>query len=294
MQYLGFRHILALMKYILLSVLLCASSHIFATGGKYGKSREMGICLGTAYYIGDLNPHAHFGTRLNIGGGLMYRDNLSTRWSIKGSLLYGRVEAYDADSDDPWQQNRNLSFRNDLLEFSMVAELNYFDYQIGDERNGISPYLFLGISYFSMRPEAEYNGNWYELQPLGTEGQGTTEGGSHYKTNGIAIPMGLGLKVNLFSIMAINLDWGMRKTWTDYFDDVSSTYIDPGVLQSENGQLAALLSDRSILQDGTQNDNAGLQRGDPGRKDWYSFAQMTLSFRLGKAPTSCWRNIDFR
>lgn len=249
----------------------------------------MGISVGTAYYIGDINPSKHFGTRLNLAGGLMYRNNISRRISVKGGLHYGRVEAYDADSDDPWQLNRNLSFRNEVIEGSLVGEINYFDYQIGDREDWVSPYLFLGIAYYSMRPEGEFEGTWYELQPLGTEGQGTTEGGTKYRTRGVAFPLGAGLKMNFFSIMALNIEWGMRKTFTDYFDDVSGNYVDPIILATENGQLSQIMADKSVSQEGIGQDNAGIQRGDPGRKDWYNFTTITLSFRLDKSPTSCWK-----
>jgi hypothetical protein len=256
---------------------------------KWDKSREMGLIAGTSYYIGDINPTKHFGTRLSLAAGMMYRNNISKKIGVKGSFMYGRVEAYDMDAKDPWQVNRNLSFRNDVLEVAVTGEINYFDYQIGDRANPISPYLFLGLAYYSMRPQAEYLGNWYELQPLGTEGQGTTEGALKYKTSGISMPFGAGLKVNLFSILAFNVEWGMRRTWTDYFDDVSGAYVSPAVLEEENGQLSALLADRSTFQEGANDQNAGLQRGDPGRKDWYNFTTITLSIRLGKSPTSCWK-----
>ena len=62
----------------------------------------------------------------------------------------------------------------------------------------------------------------------------------------------------------------------------------PAVLADENGTLAAILADRSLVYEGGQADNAGLQRGDPGRNDWYNFTTLTLSFRLGKKPTTCW------
>jgi hypothetical protein len=282
------------MKTTTLIVFFLTLTAICGAQKKYDQSREMGIAIGTSYYIGDVNPSKHFGTRLNPGGGLIYRHNFDRRLSLKASLLYGRIEAYDVDSDDAWQQNRNLSFRNDIFEGSLQGEINYFPYQIGDKRHPITPYLFAGLSIYKMKPQAEYKGQFYELQPLGTEGQGTAEGGAKYKTTGMSIPVGLGLKVNLFSIIGINLEWGMRRTFTDYFDDVSGKYVDPSFLADENGELSALLSDRTIdaeLPDGT---NSGLQRGDPGKKDWYSMAHLVISIKLGKSPTNCWHNIDFR
>ncbi|MCB0760647.1 MAG: hypothetical protein KDC12_03920 [Flavobacteriales bacterium] len=277
---------------ILIVVCLFSIPLMMAGQKKFDRSQEMGLMGGTAYYIGDINPRKHFGGNLKLAGGLFYRHNPSRRISIKGSFLYGRIEASDAQSKDPWQQNRNLSFRNDVFEGSLTVEINYFDYQIGT-KEFISPYLFAGLGYYSMKPQASFRGVYYELQPLGTEGQGTSEGGAKYKTTGLSAPFGVGIKLNVYSIIAINLEWGMRKTWTDYFDDVSGTYVDPALLADENGYLSAVLSDQSLEPELPTGNNAGLQRGDPGRKDWYSFATIGIAFRLGKSPTNCWNNIDF-
>lgn len=269
-------------------LLVLVGTDLVAQGKKFETSREFGLMVGTAYYIGDINPYQHFGGTLQLGAGAMYRENLDRRWSIKGQFFYGTVEASDAQSNDLWQQNRNLSFRNEIMEGSVTIELNYNDYQIGNSRSPFSPYLFLGLGYYSHKPQAFYQGRWYELQPLGTEGQGTTEGENFYKLRGLAIPFGLGLKANVFSVVAVSLEWGMRKTYTDYLDDVSTTYVSQAVLADENGVLSAVLSDRSLGFEGDLTSNEGMQRGDPGRRDWYNFTTFTVSIRLGKAPTSCW------
>jgi hypothetical protein len=269
-------------------VLILLPFILFSQTNPKDKSKEIGLVVGTSYYIGDLNQQ-HFGGRLHPGGGLMFRNNLNRRWSLRGSVIYSKFGAYDADSPDYWQRNRNLHFENVLIEGSFVAELNYFEYQVGDKNDFISPFLFLGLSYYDMTPKAELNGNWYELAPLGTEGQGLPGAPEKYRTAGLAIPMGAGLKVNLASIIAINLEWGMRRTYTDYLDDVSTYYADPLELEELNGDLAVLLADQSLVKEGVGGTNAGMQRGDQGRRDWYNFTHITLSFRIDKKPGTCWK-----
>ncbi|MFM1932408.1 MAG: hypothetical protein RL226_1711 [Bacteroidota bacterium] len=255
---------------------------------KFEQSTEFGIFGGTAYYIGDINPYKHFNGNLHLAAGVMYRQNLTRRWSVKGTFSYGNIEASDAQSGDAWRQNRNLSFRNEIIEGAVTVELNYFNYQIGNPKFPISPYLFLGLGYYKHKPMANYQGKWYELQPLGTEGQGTTEGGNFYALNGISWPFGAGLKMNLFSIVGLSFEWGMRKTYTDYLDDVSTKYVSQAVLSEENGMLSALLADRSLTPVAGRPSNEGMARGDSGRRDWFNFSTVTLSIRLGKAPTTCW------
>jgi len=256
---------------------------------KWDRSQELGVSLGSSYYIGDINPRQHFGGEFHPGFGLVYRNSFTKRWSVKASVQRIRFEAHDSDSDDPWQRNRNLHFRNTLIEGSLQAELNFFPYQIGNPSFPFTPYFFGGLSIFKMTPAAEYNGTWYELQPLGTEGQGTSEGEEKYAINGIAVPFGVGIKANIIGSLAVSLEWGMRKTWTDYLDDVSTTYANPAVIEEENGELAAILADRSIEQEGIGDSNTGIQRGDASRNDWYNVFHLMITFRIGKKPNTCWK-----
>lgn len=259
---------------------------------RFDQSKELGAILGTGYYIGDINPSKHFSGRYHVGFGGFFRYNLDSRISFRGQYFQGTVEAWDEDSSSPWQQNRNLHFRNTIREGSLLAELNYYDHKIGNPDDYFAAYLFTGLAFYSHMPEGSVDGNWFALAPLGTEGQGTTWGEAmgveSYKTSGMALPFGFGFKVNIGPFAAFNLEWGMRKTWTDYLDDVSTVYADPVVLLQEKGELAVSLADATIeWPDGVESP-AGLQRGDPGVKDAYGFVMASLSFRVSKKPTTCW------
>ncbi|MDZ4823965.1 MAG: DUF6089 family protein [Flavobacteriales bacterium] len=270
---------------------LCSSADLLSQVQitKWDKSQELGLVFGTSYYLGEVNPYRHFGTRLKPSGGLTFRQNMSKRWSLKAGLLFGNVLAYDSDSKDGWIQNRNLHFKNQFWEGSLQFELNYFNYQIGKSSERISPYLFAGLGYYSMKPQAEFKGVWYDLQPIGTEGQGIDGFEKKYNTAGMCVPFGAGLKMNLFAIFALSFEWGIRKTWTDYFDDISANYADPDLLEDESGDIAIALADQSLLREGPQADNGGMQRGDPGRKDWYSFATVSLNIRIDKPADNCFK-----
>lgn len=280
----------------LLIMLFVVSNQVFSQKN-YDRRivQDIGVSFGTAYYLGDINPRKHFGTRLMPSFGGNYRINLDRRWALKFSLTQSRIEAYDSDSKDPWQQNRNLSFRNDVTEGSLVFELNFWEFEIGQAKkySPASPYFFAGLAYYKMKPQGYYNSNWYELQPLGTEGQGI-DNVQYYSTTGLSIPFGVGVKVSVFKIVGFSLEWGMRKTWTDYFDDVSGIYPDEVVLEDENGDLAVYFSDQSLSPQLANGTNNNVQRGDPGRKDWYAFAHATLSFRLTKQKGSCWEGKNYK
>lgn len=275
---------------LLLAVLLMSFALQAQHPKRFERSKDFGIVFGTSYYLGDINPTKHFGGDRFYGGGLTFRNNFDKRWTLKSGISFHKIGAHDEDSDDPWQVNRNLHFVNELIEGTMQMELNFWDYQIGNKNDRFSPYLFAGIAYYNMKPQAEFQGTLFELQPLGTEGQGTLGGGKPYRLNGFALPFGAGAKFNIWSIIAISVEWGMRKTYTDFLDDVSGSYANPVALEEENGRLSMLLGDRRIVPGGgLQASGTGLHRGDPTVKDWYNFTTVTLSFRVDRKPSLCWK-----
>lgn len=253
--------------------------HISAAGYAQGfkTAAEMGFFGGGSYYIGDLNPLQHF-VYSKPAFGAIFRYNLTKRYSLRFTGSYGQVYASDANSDDPFLVNRNLSFKSDILELAFGVELDLFDYNINNMKDPITPYFFYEVAFFKMNPTAELNGEDYTLQNLGTEGQGTSLSDKEpYKLNQLSIPLGIGLKFNLRKRMAISVEYGIRKTFTDYLDDVSGNYVDPDLLSAYNGSLAAEFSDRSL--DNSNLSNTGFNRGNSSNKDWYAFYGILFTFK---------------
>lgn len=242
---------------------------------------ELGVRLGGMYYIGDLNPFGHF-KESNLAGGMIYRYNIHSRASLRATFTAGAVEAYDSKSNNPLHVNRNLSFASDIYEGAVGIEFNYFPFQVGHPRYRGTAYLFTEIGFFRMNPTTQYNNEVIELSSLGTEGQGTTlSSEDYYGLTQLTIPLGIGCRLTLTKNISLNLEYGIRKTFTDYLDDVgSSRYVNPTLLSEVNGPLAAALSNRSL--DGSRFG----KRGDATTNDWYSFFGMMLCVRLGQ-PTKC-------
>jgi hypothetical protein len=275
-------------------ILLCGI--LFSTYS-FSQRSEIGGLIGTSYYLGDINTSSQF-YKPNIAGGLIYRYNLTPHWALKFNALYGTLEAYDID----FGEIRNLSFKSHIMEFSAQFELNFFQYFTGSKKHRFSPYIFGGVALFNFNPEAYYfnpttlEGKWYDLQPLGTEGQGTVTRSSAkpYSLTQFAIPFGLGVKFSLSKSICLGAEWGLRKTFTDYIDDISTTYMDHAALSAEKGQIAAALADRTPeLIDPDTNlpripNEDGMSRGNSETTDWYSFAGLTITFKLGyKSKPSC-------
>lgn len=248
-----------------------------------GQVNELGLTVGATYYIGDLNPYRHYPKDTKLAGGIVFRHNLTDRYALRIQGLYGTLQAFDSDSPDSLQQLRNLHFRAPLFEASLLLEINFFKYRSkGKDAKKWTPFVFGGLAYFRASPKAQLDDTWYDLQQLGTEGQSTTQGDKLYPVDHMAIPFGAGLKLNAGRI-DFQLEWGMRRTWTDYIDDVSGTYFDNDLLAFENGPLAAALADRSGLEDRIPGySNTGRARGDANTRDWYVYSGLTITYVISR------------
>ena len=92
----------------------------------------------------------------------------------------------------------------------------------------------------------------------------------------------LNLQYQYFNII---LEYGIRKTFTDYLDDVSTTYPGPNAGAAPQAQWPYVMSpEAQEMSDPTRTHELGEERGDPNKNDWYSFAGITLSFKIQKLP----------
>jgi hypothetical protein len=244
---------------------------------------EIGLTVGAAYYIGDLNPYRHYPKDTKLAGGLVFRHNFNDRYALRLQGLYGTLQAYDSDSNDSLQLARNLHFRARLIEVAALFEINFFKYRNrGKEGKNWTPFVFGGLAYFRSNPQALLDDTWYDLVQLGTEGQGATGGGEAYKVDLMSMPFGAGFKFN-FGRVDVQVEWGMRRTWTDYIDDVSGAYYDNARLAFENGALAATLADRSGLEGALPgHSNTGRMRGDANTRDWYVYSGLSITYIISR------------
>lgn len=269
-------------------VFILIAGSLVAQHSKKKSSYEVGVFLGGSYYIGDLNPLGHLNQFTKPAGGFVMRYNINYRLAARANLLFGSIQADDAYAKTNAAHQRNLNFKSPVTEFSGQLEFNFLDYQIGNEKRKFSPYIFLGVGVFKFNPQGNIGGNWVALQPLSTEGQGLEGGASKkkYKLTQISIPFGVGFRTNLSKGIGLSIEWGMRKTFTDYLDDVSKTYYDPVKLAAARGGVAAALSDPSKGTDPAFS-NVGRQRGNPTNKDWYSFVGAVLTIKLKERKPPC-------
>lgn len=194
---------------------------------------EIGAGGGVMHYKGDLAP----GIRPKFarpGAHIFLRHTPKKTVTLKYSIAIGKLFADDSESDDAYAQRRNRFFNTRLVELSAVAEYNFFDYRNEKSRKAWSPYLFGGVAVFRFDP--------------------VENGSPDYKTTQLALPFGVGIKYVLGGQWNLGLEFGARKTFTDYLDNFG-------------GEL---------------NPTSKFGNGNPNDTDLYTYTALTISYTFYK------------
>lgn len=295
-----------LMRKVILLFVIVFVFPLIATAQRWKTIRyEVNYGLGASNFLGDLGGADQVGTHyfkdLNFNetgyvAHLALRYKLTEYYSVKGSLFLANVSGDDKNSKEQFRMNRNLSFYSNIIELSTQVEASWMKEKLGHryKLRGIKgsksievyTYFFVGLGVFYFNPQAELDGNYYELQPLGTEGQGHLRSREKYSRIQLAIPLGIGFKRSFGSRWGINLEYGIRKTFTDYIDDVSTTYVQNSLLaRSPQGEITVNLANRSPAKDNPADPMYGStvanqQRGDSRYTDSYMFAVLSLTYKI--------------
>ncbi len=243
---------------------------------------EAGIFMGASNYMGDLpGEHVDYDkSSLSVGFFLKY--NVTEYLSARVGYTQGRISGDDQFStDESGRKQRNLHFESKIKEINILAECHFLAFVFDGERPLISPYVFGGIAGFHFNPKANINGELVALQPLGTEGQNLEGGPDKYGLYQIAIPAGIGTEIKVGSVAKIGVELGIRKTFTDYLDDISSVYPDIEAM-ADADPLSASLSYRTPEYDSAlaETNPVGNIRGNSSAKDWYGFAGLSFTFNI--------------
>jgi hypothetical protein len=221
---------------------------------------------------------------------------------IRFAAQYGKLSGKDniintEGNDELYRKQRNLDFRTNIAEAYLAFEvfptllLNLYE---PDFKPRILPYGVLGVGYFHFNPQGSLTDQygdkvWYYLRPLHTEGEGFAEypERKEYSLNQINIPMGLGLKYFISDRVNVSFEILLRKSFTDYIDDVSTTYVNPDLynkyLTAHDAAVARQISDKvfAIVNPGLTRNSPGTQRGNPNQNDSYFTTFLKFGFRLG-------------
>jgi len=275
---------------------------------------DFGVNIGASNYLGEIGGEEEtrrdfvFDMKLNrtqMVFGVFGRYKITPQLAVNMGVNYGRVKGSDSNSENPARVARNLSFQNDILEISTRLELTLlYDNDVGG-RGYYNPdfrlYGFLGAGVIRHNPRATYNGTdqdligeLLDLQPLETEGVS-------YSLWQFSLPAGIGLYFTHKKVHRFGWEIGYRTTFTDYIDDVSTTYAySVGDNSSITAEMANRTTELSLENAASYADefdldtpnagsyDVGQKRGDPTNNDGYLFTQFSYSYVI-KGKSSFYR-----
>jgi len=264
---------------------------------------ELILGSGSSHFFGDLGGGSgvggHFMSYKDLDWGttqpalqIGMRYKLMERLAIKGQFTWGNIKGADDQATGSSRYGRNLSFKSNIFELATQAEFSFIKEYRGSRYityksllMNLNMYVFGGIGAFHFNPMAQYDGKWYALQELGTEGQGIDENPAKYNKLSVCFPVGLGIKYFINKRISLGLEVGNRYTLTDYIDDVSGSYYDNDAIRANYGDVAAELADRRVGFDGTPLAPApdGTPfRGNPQSSDSYFFMLFNVTYTYQK------------
>ncbi|MBN8702161.1 MAG: hypothetical protein J0M08_03795 [Bacteroidetes bacterium] len=286
-------------KLILFTLLSLIMLDVYSQRRRVRYKYEIIYSLGMTNFLGEVGGANRVGTnfardlewraiRPVAGIGLRYKT--SPYYGFKVTLNVAQVTGRDSWTEEMFRNNRNITFRSSIIELGGHIE-GYFTkentasiYRIrnvkGRKKKNIQAYGFTGIHGFYFNPKGKYQNSWVALQPLGTEGQGLN-GTKKYSRFALAIPVGLGMKYKIDRRWSWGVEFGLRKTFTDYIDDVSTVYYDNAAILAAKGAPAAYLADPNKgVPELWSSTLAGEQRGDPKNKDSYMFLTFNVNYKF--------------
>lgn len=267
------------------------------------RSIEAGISISPSNFLGDL------GGNYGKGGPFLKDNNISNTKILAGAhvsvypghlfgarlaVTYGTIAGDDANIDgrgglEEARKARNQNFKSKIKEAFIAAEFFptvLLEQDPTDVFHKFRPYFLAGAGVFHYNSQGldPATGEWVYLKPLHTEGQGFAEypERKEYKSTQFNIPLGFGIKYFLSEDVNLSLEIISRKTFTDYIDDVSTTYIDKDLFYNYLPLNTAILANRMYDKTaGSLNRSGDSKRGTSTNMDSYYSAGFKLSYRIG-------------
>ena len=251
-----------------LIVIICNS------GTAVSQAFYAGLSTGAVNYQGELQE-LNFDRRFfRFMGGVSAHYEWKRHLAFTAELSVGSLSGRDLGRN----KARNLQFDTRLIDFSVFGRINLYN----NRDFPIIPYVAAGLTVFHIDPyTVDATGARVFLYPLRLEGQGMAQYPERkpQRRLNIAVPVTGGVEFRVTEKLRVDFEVTLRKTFTDYLDDVSFNYPDPDLLMNFTGPKAVELSYRGDeLPGGNPEFPTGAQRGNPGADDWYNV--FTLRIRI--------------
>ncbi|MEZ4984910.1 MAG: DUF6089 family protein [Saprospiraceae bacterium] len=204
---------------------------------------DMSILVGGSAYLGDLTSHnlQPDTDNLNFSYGLSASLPIKYNWRVRAGVLYGTINGTDAYNTNLDFIKRGFSFTTRFLEPSTRLEWIPFAKKrfptTGGYKNIVTPYFFAGIGMTSYQADT-----YYGIPGINGYSANIRADLLHKEKWTMVFPAGMGIQADLSPHTTLGIEFGWRKSMTDYLDGVAVA-------------------------------------GNPDADDWYITGGLTLSYR---------------
>lgn len=262
-----------ILRYLFIFGAFCAISSVNAQ-----RVRVSAAGGGSAYY-GDLIDGTPLLKQVSGAVTLGGSYDLSEKFRLRASLTGLGIRADDKDNAEQKFKNRNLNFKSFVWDFNIAAE---YDFLNNFDEYAFTPYVFAGPGIFGFNPTTiDRFGNKQKLRDWGTEGQGLAAFPDRkpYALTQFNIGFGAGIRIDVSEALQIGTELFIRKTFTDYLDDVSiNSYVDPALFASQGNAFTQYLAFRG--DEVGASFSKTMPRGNPKSDDLFYSFQLKVTYKL--------------
>lgn len=252
-------------KHFIVALIVLTTGQFLAPMTARAQVLEVGGSVGLSYYMGDINPQKPF-CQSSLGWGAQARYYEGTRWAFR--FAYSNLQLNCSDEASGYRPERGLSFKTNVHDFALMAEFNFLDYFTGSRRNGLSPYLFGGVSVFYFNPKADDGTTLYNIMTdVEYDDDNERFFKPEYSKTALSIPFGIGVKYSVNKRLGTALEWRWDLTFTDWIDDCHAYYPETDNAYSD--------------PTGFHNDgDLYVQRGNKYDNDWFGYLNFSLTYKF--------------
>jgi hypothetical protein len=209
---------------------------------------EVGIWLGGSNLIGDIGA-THFINPKSAAGGILYKYNKNPRIAYRIGLTNLTIDPNDRDAINEIQQSFQVAVQKTITELSAGIEFNFFEYNLAQQKQRQTPYLFLGLAALQ-----------YKVAKSTSVLVSSNNRINYVNDRSWAIPFGIGYKRHLFRNIAFAVETRWQYAFKDNLDDADFI--------AEN-LIPESFSEKAKFNNNTTN-------------DWYNFIGVSLVYTFGR------------
>lgn len=160
---------------------------------------ELGLFLGGAYYIGDLNPSQHF-LNTRPAAGLVVRYAFTDRLAAKLNAIGAGLKGSYPEGGNVYVGQGDYDFDRIIADIGLTGEFNFmcYDHKFFKKQSRFTPYLTAGLV-----------ATCYESYKDDSDGKQRIV---------LSLPFGMGVKYKVTQWLRVGFEWTMRKTFCDDLD----------------------------------------------------------------------------